>query len=220
MNKQSNTTTTLPAPSLNDPAAQYTASPSALVQLSSEGSKISVLLFDQDAKKPGTLAEVSAVPAAKTFLGLFFFCFLGRVEVGMAGVGGMRRAVLRVGRLWAGRVRRRGRACPTCEIEFVLGTWYSWILFGFSLGSLATQGLIECGEVRWDEFRVDEIGGFWGYSRDWRGEERRPGISSCHGGLVDAHNAHSRLATLRPPRREPDDPPTTQQRDASMHRGP
>lgn len=46
----SNTTTTLPAPSLKDPGAQYAASPNALVQLASESGKLSFLSYDQDSK--------------------------------------------------------------------------------------------------------------------------------------------------------------------------
>ncbi|KAF5319818.1 hypothetical protein D9611_012874 [Ephemerocybe angulata] len=61
----SNTTTTLPAPSLKDPGAQYAASPSALVQLSSEGGKISFLSYDQDAKTAkGDWTAITGVPAA------------------------------------------------------------------------------------------------------------------------------------------------------------
>ncbi|TEB19522.1 hypothetical protein FA13DRAFT_1718693 [Coprinellus micaceus] len=54
-----NTTTSLPGPPTEDAYALYAASPTALVQLSSEGGKLAYVTYDQEKHTGGTWAEVA-----------------------------------------------------------------------------------------------------------------------------------------------------------------
>ncbi|RXW13763.1 hypothetical protein EST38_g12091 [Candolleomyces aberdarensis] len=60
-----NTTRTLPGPTTKDPFAQYAASPDSLVQLASEGGKLSFISYNQGSGQAGSWQTISAVPAAK-----------------------------------------------------------------------------------------------------------------------------------------------------------
>lgn len=61
----SNNTRTLAGPTVKDPFAQYAASPDSLVQLASEGGKLSFISYDQGSGQAGSWQTISAVPAAK-----------------------------------------------------------------------------------------------------------------------------------------------------------